>query len=35
MDRYFTCIAAIGGFLGIVAGTFAAHVIKGQISENC
>lgn len=33
MDRYFMCIAAIGGFLGIAAGTFAAHVIKGEISD--
>ena len=33
MERYFICIGAIGGFLGIAAGTFAAHVIKGQISD--
>ena len=31
MDRVFACIAALGGFLGVSAGTFAAHVIAGRL----
>jgi uncharacterized membrane protein YgdD (TMEM256/DUF423 family) len=34
MQRWFAVLAAVAGFLGVVAGTFGAHGLEGRVSED-